>query len=94
VWLDELANRLGNATLSLFLLHLPLFYILSRLLKALLLYFEPVQSSSDLASYAQRLKGMSLSFATYPLMVFIIIIIAVICQERFVLRTRRLLLPP
>lgn len=94
VWLDDLANRLGNATLSLFILHLPLFYILTRLQKALILYFGPEQTQSDLSSYSQQLKEMSLSFATYPLMMLIIVVIAVICQERFVLRTRRLLLAP
>jgi peptidoglycan/LPS O-acetylase OafA/YrhL len=93
-WLDDLANRLGNATLSLFILHLPLFYILTRLQKALMLYFEPQQSPSDLLSYTQQLKEMSLSFATYPLLILLIVVIAVICQERFVLRTRRLLLSP
>jgi peptidoglycan/LPS O-acetylase OafA/YrhL len=94
VWLDDLANRLGNATLSLFILHLPLFYILTRLQKALILYFEPQQTQSDLLSYSQQLKGMSLSFATYPLLILIIVVIAVFCQERFVLKTRRLLLAP
>ncbi|MEY4910358.1 MAG: hypothetical protein RL761_21, partial [Pseudomonadota bacterium] len=94
VWLDDLANRLGNATLSLFILHLPLFYILTRLQKAMVLFFEPSTSSSDLLSYSQQLKGMSLSFTTYPLLVLIIVVIAVFCQERFVLKTRRLLLAP
>jgi peptidoglycan/LPS O-acetylase OafA/YrhL len=94
VWLDDLANRLGNATLSLFILHLPLFYILTRLQKALILYFETQQTPSDLLSYTQQLKDMSLSFATYPLLLLIIVVIAVICQERFVLKTRRLLLSP
>ena len=94
VWLDDLANRLGNATLSLFILHLPLFYILTRLQKALILYFETQQTPSDLLSYTQQLKDMSPSFATYPLLLLIIVVIAVICQERFVLKTRRLLLSP
>jgi peptidoglycan/LPS O-acetylase OafA/YrhL len=94
VWLDDLANRLGNATLSLFILHLPLFYILTRLQKALVLYFEPQQTSSDLLSYTQQLKEMSLSFATYPLLIIIIVVIAVFCQERFVLSTRRWMLSP
>jgi peptidoglycan/LPS O-acetylase OafA/YrhL len=94
VWLDDLANRLGNATLSLFILHLPLFYILTRLQKALVLYFEPQQASSNLLSYTQQLKEMSISFATYPLLILIIVVIAVYCQERFVLSTRRLMLSP
>lgn len=94
VWLDDLANRLGNATLSLFILHLPLFYILTRLQKALVLYFERHQTSSDLLSYTQQLKDMSLSFATYPLLILIIVAIAVFCQERFVLSTRRMMLSP
>lgn len=94
VWLDDLANRLGNATLSLFILHLPLFYILTRLQKALVLYFEPQQTSSSLSSYTQQLKEMPLSFATYPLLIIIIVVIAVFCQERFVLSTRRLMLSP
>lgn len=94
VWLDDLANRLGNATLSLFILHLPLFYILTRLQKALILYFEPQQISSDVLSYTQQLKDTSLSFATYPLLIIIIVVIAVFCQERFVLSTRRMMLSP
>ena len=94
VWLDDLANRLGNATLSLFILHLPLFYILTRLQKALILYFEQQHTSSDLFSYTQQLKEMSLSFATYPILIIIIIVIAVFCQERFVLSTRRMMLSP
>ena len=94
VWLDDLANRLGNATLSLFILHLPLFYILTRLQKALILYFEQQHTSFDLLSYTQQLKEMSLSFATYPILIIIIIVIAVFCQERFVLSTRRMMLSP
>jgi peptidoglycan/LPS O-acetylase OafA/YrhL len=94
VWLDDLANRLGNATLSLFILHLPLFYILTRLQKALILYFEPQQTSSNLLNYTQQLKEMSLSFATYPILIIIIVVIAVFCQERFVLSTRRMMLSP
>ncbi len=94
IWLDDLANRLGNATLSLFILHLPLFYILTRLQKALVLYFEPQQTSSSLSSYTQQLKEMPLSFATYPLLIIIIVVIAVFCQERFVLSTRRMMLSP
>ena len=94
VWLDDLANRLGNATLSLFILHLPLFYILTRLQKALMLYLNSPQNQLDLQSYSQQLKGVSLSFATYPLLIVIIVVIAVFCQERFVLKTRRFLLSP
>lgn len=94
VWLDDLANRLGNATLSLFILHLPLFYILTRLQKVLILYLEPQQNQTDLLSYSQQLKGMTLSFATYPLLILIIVVVAVFCQERFVLKTRRFLLSP
>lgn len=94
VWLDDLANRLGNATLSLFILHLPLFYILTRLQKALMLYLNSPQNQLDLQSYSQQLKGVSLPFATYPLLIVIIVVIAVFCQERFVLKTRRFLLSP
>ncbi|MEN9982779.1 MAG: hypothetical protein RI918_748 [Pseudomonadota bacterium] len=94
VWLDDLANRLGNATLSLFILHLPLFYILTRLQKALMLYLNSPQNQLDLQSYSQQLKGVSLPFATYPLVIVIIVVIAVFCQERFVLKTRRFLLSP
>lgn len=94
VWLDDLANRLGNATLSLFILHLPLFYILTRLQKALMLYLNSPQNQLDLQSYSQQLKGVSLPFATYPLLLVIIVVIAVFCQERFVLKTRRFLLSP
>ena len=94
VWLDDLSNRLGNATLSLFILHLPLFYILTRLQKALMLYLNSPQNQLDLQSYSQQLKGVSLPFATYPLLIVIIVVIAVFCQERFVLKTRRFLLSP
>jgi peptidoglycan/LPS O-acetylase OafA/YrhL len=94
IWLDELANRLGNATLSLFILHLPLFYILTRLQKAMIVYLESPQNQLDLLSYSQQLKGVSLSFASYPLLIVIIVILAVFCQESFVLKTRRLLLSP
>jgi peptidoglycan/LPS O-acetylase OafA/YrhL len=94
VWLDNLANRLGNATLSLFILHLPLFYILTRLQKALVFNLDAPQNQFDLLSYSQQLKGVSLSFVTYPLLIVIIVVIAVFCQERFVLKTRRFLLSP
>jgi len=94
IWLDELANRLGNATLSLFILHLPLFYILTRLQKAMIVYLESPQNQLDLLSYSQQLKGVSLSFASYPLLIVIIVLLAVFCQESFVLKTRRLLLSP
>jgi len=94
VWLDDLANRLGNATLSLFILHLPLFYILTRLQKVLTLYLEQQKNQTDLLSYSQQLKGMTLSFATYPVLILIIVVVAVFCQERFVLKTRRFLLSP
>jgi peptidoglycan/LPS O-acetylase OafA/YrhL len=94
VWLDELGTRLGNATLSLFILHLPIFFILSRLLKSMTLYFGSDQTGVDLATFFEQLKNVPLSFSMYPVLVLLVVVISVICQERFVLRIRRILLAP
>lgn len=94
VWLDDLGTRLGNATLSLFILHLPVFYILSRLLKTMTFYFEFGLGGGEMATYAQKLKNMPLDFSMYPLLLLLVIAIAVICQEQFVLRLRKNFLAP
>ncbi len=94
IWLDELGTRLGNATLSLFILHLPVFFILSRLLKALTLYFGSDQTGVNLANFSEQLKNVPLSLSMYPVLVLLVIVISIICQERFVLRIRKIVLSP
>jgi peptidoglycan/LPS O-acetylase OafA/YrhL len=90
VWLDDLVNRLGNATLSIFILHVPVFFLLSRLLK--MVFITLGQDDISLRTLSQQIKAFSLPFVTYPFLVIAIIAISVLCQERFVLRSRRYLL--
>jgi peptidoglycan/LPS O-acetylase OafA/YrhL len=90
VWLDDLGNRLGNATLSIFILHVPVFFLLSRLLK--IMFISLGQADVSLGTLSQQMKAYNLPFATYPFLVIAIITISVLCQERFVLRTRRYIL--
>lgn len=94
VWFDELGTRLGRATLSLFILHWPVFYSLSRLLKTMRLYFEFGLGGGEMATYAQKLKNMPLDFSMYPLLLLLVIAIAVTCQKQFVLRLRKIYLAP
>lgn len=86
-WLNDLGTRLGNATLSIFILHVPLFFLLSRLLK--ILFISLGQSDMSLGSLSQQIKAFSLPFATYPFLVIAIVVISVLCQERFVIRSRK-----
>jgi peptidoglycan/LPS O-acetylase OafA/YrhL len=90
VWLNDLGNRLGNATLSIFILHVPVFFLLSRLIKIMLISIE--QGNLHLDTLALQIKTFNLPFVTYPFLVIAIIYISVLCQEKFVLRSRRYLL--
>ena len=81
---NKLIDRLGNATLSIFVLHLPLFYLFSKLEKIIKLNLAPDSSMS----FFQRLKEVELSLALYPLIITAIIIICVFTQENFVLKVR------
>lgn len=82
--LNKLIDRLGNATLSIFVLHLPLFYLFSKLEKIIKLNLTPDSS----ISFFQRLKEVELSLVFYPFIIFAIIIICVFIQENFVLKVR------
>jgi peptidoglycan/LPS O-acetylase OafA/YrhL len=81
---NKVIDRLGNATLSIFVLHLPLFYLFSKLEKIIKLNLAPDSS----ISFFQRLKEVELSLVLYPLIITAIIIICVFIQENFVLKVR------
>lgn len=83
--LNNLINRLGNATLSIFVLHLPLFYLLTRIEKLVAFIFDD-DVTSDVWQY---MKQTDVSIELYLLNVIIIIAISVAVQERFVLRVRK-----
>jgi peptidoglycan/LPS O-acetylase OafA/YrhL len=89
-WLNDLGNRLGNATLSIFILHVPVFFLLSRLFKIILIGLE--EGSLQLNTLPLQVKAFNLPFASYPFLIIAIVGISVLCQEKFVLRSRRYLL--
>ncbi len=81
---NKLIDRLGNATLSIFVLHLPLFYLFSKLEKIIKVNLTP----DSPISFFQRLKDAELSLILYPFIIAVIIIICVFVQENFVLKVR------
>jgi len=84
-WLNKLIDRIGNATLSIFVLHLPLFYFISHFEKLikLILNFHTNESIPE------QVKGIELSLIFYPIIILLIVLICVVVQEHFVLKIRR-----
>jgi peptidoglycan/LPS O-acetylase OafA/YrhL len=83
-WLNRLVDRLGNATLSIFILHMPLFYFFSHLEELIKVYLK----DSSLNQLSKQMKEVEPSIALYPLIILIIVVISVVVQERFVLKIR------
>ncbi len=84
-WLSKLIARLGNATLSIFVLHLPLFYLLTHIEKLVSILF----SNPSFSAIGVQMKHTDLSIAFYPLNVVLVIAISVVVQEQFVLKIRK-----
>jgi peptidoglycan/LPS O-acetylase OafA/YrhL len=84
--INDILDRLGNATLSLFMLHLPLFYILSHLEKFIIAYLNGSLAS---LGFVKGIKSVNPSIWNYPIILFATICICVLVQERFVLIVRR-----
>lgn len=88
VWLRDLVKRLGNASLSMFILHLPLFFLLTRIEK--FIRFLLVGNLDQ--PWWPQIKSMPISIAYYPLMVLLVLVLSLWCQERLVLNLRGRLL--
>lgn len=80
-----LVERLANASLSIFVLHLPLFFILTRLEKLLRVWW----AGHEGAPLMQQVRDADLSLAWYPVVLVAIVLVSVWCQERIVSRLRQ-----
>ncbi|MGK9064526.1 acyltransferase family protein [Stutzerimonas chloritidismutans] len=84
------AQRLGTASLPLFVLHVPAFVLFSRSEK-LLGVFSP-RCFDDWAACAAQAGDQSLSLWLYPLYVLLTVVLCIWAQEHAVVPTRRWLL--
>jgi peptidoglycan/LPS O-acetylase OafA/YrhL len=83
-WLYEGMKRLGNASLSMFILHLPLFFLLTRFEKLVRFLVAGDWSSP----WWPQIKAIEPSVAMYPLIVLVVLAASVWCQESLVIRLR------
>lgn len=86
-WLQDAVKRLGDASLSMFILHLPLFFVLTRIEK--FIHFLMVGDWHQ--AWWPQIKAINPDFALYPLMLVIVLLISVWCQERLVIKLRNTL---
>ncbi|WP_027798170.1 acyltransferase family protein [Paraburkholderia dilworthii] len=79
-----LSTRLGNAALSIFVIHGPIFLVLIKVLKLLSIGKSPMWCASHFSECAAASKEVIPSMATYPLYLIGTMIAAVYFQERLV----------
>lgn len=84
------SQRLGAASLPLFVLHVPVFILFSRSEK--LLGVMTAGCFEDWAQCALRAGEQSLAFGFYPLYLGLCIVVCVVAQERAVVPVRKFLL--
>ena len=84
-WLNRLVDRIGDATLSIFMLHMSLFYFISHFEK----FIKSILNFQDGQNILHQIKNTQLTFYFYPLIIILIIGISVLAQEHFVLKIRR-----
>lgn len=84
------SQRLGAASLPLFVLHVPVFILFSRSEK--LIGVLSAECFEDWAQCALRAGEQSLAFGFYPLYLGLCIVVCVVAQERAVVPVRKFLL--
>jgi peptidoglycan/LPS O-acetylase OafA/YrhL len=84
----KLASRLGNASLCIFALHIPLNMVFVRVNKVL--SGNPQQCLSDFSGCL--LNAGQPSMAAYPLFVMLLVVLSVLFQERFVIPVRKFMI--
>ncbi|WP_186181301.1 acyltransferase family protein [Burkholderia gladioli] len=94
----KLAARLGNAALSIFAIHLPLFLVFVRVQKLMAVDMTPAACLHDLGACLASAKLATPALGGYPLYLLATVMMAVVFQERVVTpvrdRIRRRLLAP
>lgn len=88
---ENLSMRLGNSALSIFAIHVPLFFIMMKVLKLLQMGESPLRCASHFSACVSASKQVVPSMATYPLYLFATVIVAVYFQERLLVPVRALL---
>ncbi|MDR5855745.1 acyltransferase [Caballeronia sp. LZ062] len=88
---ESLCVRLGNAALSIFAIHVPLFFIMMKVLKLLQMGESPIWCASHFSACVSASKHVVPSMATYPLYLLVTVIVAVYFQERLLVPVRALL---
>jgi len=83
--------RLGNAALSIFAIHVPVFFIMMKALKLFSLGESPLWCMSNFSACVSASKQVVPSMATYPLYLLVTVIAAVYFQERLLVPFRTLL---
>jgi peptidoglycan/LPS O-acetylase OafA/YrhL len=86
---DHLMAKLAGATLSIFILHMPLFSMLTRLQKWMATLGNGTPDSWQ--GFWLQVKTAPLYFPVYPLLLIAIVTLSLLCQEFFVKRARTLL---
>ncbi|WP_438397120.1 acyltransferase family protein [Caballeronia sp. DA-9] len=84
----KLSVRLGNAALSIFAIHAPIFLVLIKILKLSSLGQSPLTCAAHFSACVAASKDVLPSMATYPLYLIGAVIAAVYFQERVVAPVR------
>jgi len=87
-WLARTAARLGNAALSIFAIHLPLFLLFMKAQKLLFIGISPVACVQHFATCIAISKSAEPGMATYPVFLVGTVIVAVLFQEQVVVPLR------
>jgi peptidoglycan/LPS O-acetylase OafA/YrhL len=87
-WLARSAARLGNAALSIFAIHLPLFLLFLKLQKLFSIGTSPLACVHHFSACIAASKGVAPSMAAYPVFLIAAVVLAVLFQERVVVPLR------
>ncbi len=83
--------RLGNASLSIFAIHVPVFFIMMKALKLASIGKSPLWCMSDFSACVSASKHVVPSMTTYPLYLALTVVVSVYFQERVLVPVRALI---
>ncbi|EKS72714.1 acyltransferase 3 [Burkholderia sp. SJ98] len=88
---ERICVRLGNAALSIFAIHVPIFFVMMKALKLLSIRQSPLWCLTNFEACVSASKHVVPSMVTYPLYLATTVLAAVYFQERLLVPVREVL---
>jgi len=85
---ESVCVRLGNAAISIFAIHVPLFLLIMKVLKLFAIGESPMWCASHFSACVSASKHVVPSMVTYPIYLLVTVIVSVYFQERILVPVR------